>query len=45
VKKTHHAGIIVRSTRPERVDELLNNYASRFVEDFVAVVPPPERPE
>ena len=45
VKKSHHAGIIVRSTRPERVDELLNNYAGRFVEDFVAVVPPPERPE
>jgi biotin carboxylase len=45
VKKSHHAGMIVRSTRPERVDELLNNYAGRFVEDFVAVVPPPERPE
>jgi hypothetical protein len=45
VKKSHHAGMIVRSPRPERVDELLNDYAGRFVEDFVAVVPPPERPE
>jgi hypothetical protein len=45
VKKRHHAGIIVRSTRVDRVDELLNNYAHRFVDDFVAVVPPPERPE
>ena len=45
VKKNHHAGMIVRSTRLERVDALLNSYAGRFVEDFVAVVPPPERPE
>ena len=45
VKKRHHAGLIVRSPGLERVDELLNNYAQRFVEDFVAVVPPPERPE
>jgi len=45
VKKRHHAGLIVRSPRIERVDELLNNYAHRFVDDFVAVVPPPERPE
>jgi biotin carboxylase len=45
VKKRHHAGLIVRSPRIERVDELLNAYAHRFVDDFVAVVPPPERPE
>jgi len=45
VKKRHHAGLIVRSPGLERVDELLNNYGHRFVEDFVAVVPPPERPE
>jgi len=45
VKKRHHAGLIVRSPGLQRVDELLNSYAERFVEDFVAVVPPPERPE
>ena len=45
VKKRHHAGLIVRSPRLERVNELLNNYARRFVEDFVAVAPPPDRPE
>ena len=45
VKKRHHAGMIVRSPRLERVNELLDEYSSRFVEDFVAVVPPPERPE
>ena len=45
VKKRHHAGLIVRSPSFERVGELLNSYAQRFVDDFVAVVPPPERPE
>ena len=45
VKKRHHAGLIVRSSRLERVNELLDNYGRRFVEDFVAVAPPPERPE
>lgn len=45
VRKRHHAGLIVRSPRLERVNELLDNYSQRFVEDFVAVAPPPERPE
>ena len=45
VKKRHHAGLIVRSPNLDRVNELLDSYAERFVEDFVAVVPPPERPE
>ena len=45
VKKRHHAGLIVRSPRLERVNELLNEYGRRFAEDFVAVAPPPERPE
>src|SRR5215216_6057676 len=45
VKKRHHAGLIVRSPRLERVHELLDEYGRRFAEDFVAVAPPPERPE
>lgn len=45
VKKRHHAGLIVRAPRLDRVNELLDDYSSRFVEDFVAVAPPPERPE
>ena len=45
VKKRHHAGLIVRAPRLERVNQLLNDYGQRFVEDFVAVAPPPERPE
>ena len=45
VKKLHHAGLIVRAPRLDRVNELLDQYSNRFVEDFVAVAPPPERPE
>ena len=45
VNKRHHAGLIVRSPRLERVNELLDQYGRRFAEDFVAVAPPPERPE
>jgi len=45
VKKRHHAGLIVRSGKRERVKVLLEDYASRFTDDFVAVVPPLERAE
>lgn len=45
VKKRHHAGLIVRSKKLERVEELLTQYAVRFADDFVAVVPPLEKAE
>ncbi len=45
VKKKNHAGLIVRSKSHERVSELLNSYALRFENDFIAVLPPLERPE
>jgi len=45
VRKRHHAGLVVRSSKRDRVEELLNNYARRFSEEFTAIVPPPERPE
>jgi hypothetical protein len=45
VRKRHHVGLVVRSGRLERVDELLNSYARRFAEEFTAVAPPPERAE
>jgi len=45
VKKRHHAGLIVASESQERVKELLLEYSRRFADDFVAVVPPLERPE
>jgi biotin carboxylase len=45
IKKRHHVGMIVRSPKLSRVTELLDEYSLRFAEDFVAIVPPPERPE
>lgn len=45
IKKRHHVGLIVSSPKLERVTELLDQYARRFADDFVAVVPPLERPE
>jgi biotin carboxylase len=45
VTKRHHAGLIVRSPQLKRVNQLLDDYAIRFADDFVAVAPPPERPE
>ncbi len=45
VKKKHHAGLIVRSKNHERVSELLDDYGRRFADDFIAVLPPLERPE
>lgn len=34
----YHAGLIVKSDKQERVLELLNTYADRFVNDFTAIV-------
>ena len=45
VKKRHHVGLVVRSPKLERVTELLDKYARRFANDFIAVVPPLERVE
>ena len=45
VKKRHHVGLVVRSPRLERVEELLDGYARRFVEEFSATLPAPERVE
>lgn len=45
IKKRHHAGLIVRSPELARVNDLLSCYAQRFADDFVAVAPPPDRPE
>ena len=45
IKKRHHAGLILRSPQLARINELLSSYSQRFADDFVAVAPPPERPE
>jgi len=44
MKKHHHAGLIVRSPRPERVAELLEDYSGRFAQMFLATMPAPEKP-
>jgi hypothetical protein len=44
VNKYHHAGLIVKSSDPERVGELLDAYAPRFARDFLATQPVPEKP-
>ncbi len=44
MKKHHHAGLIVRSPRPERVVELLDQYRGEFAEKFLAKLPPPLKP-
>jgi hypothetical protein len=40
--KRHHAGLIVRSTQPERVRELVEAYSLRFLDEFCARVEAPE---
>jgi biotin carboxylase len=42
--KKHHVGLIVRSPNPARVQELLQSYAERMRQDFLAWQPPLERP-
>lgn len=44
VKKYHHAGFILKSQREERVRELLDSYAERFLVDFLAMQPVPDKP-
>jgi hypothetical protein len=44
IHKEHHAGIIVRSPEPERIESLIAGYTERFYRDFFATAPPPERP-
>ena len=45
VMKRHHAGLILRSPDPRRLDALLHEYADRFYEDFHARLPPLETPD
>jgi biotin carboxylase len=44
MKKHHHAGLIVRSTDPERVRVLLEDYSLRFAETYLAIAPVPDKP-
>lgn len=44
MSKHHHAGLIVASNDPARVEELLNSYVERFYQDFHATAPLPDKP-
>ena len=44
VAKPHHAGVVVRSPDPRRIEVLLDQYVERFSRDFLAPMPPPARP-
>ncbi|MGB8543123.1 MAG: ATP-grasp domain-containing protein [Candidatus Acidiferrales bacterium] len=44
VPKHHHAGFVVRSNKPQRIEELLDSYTKRFREDFYATEPVPDKP-
>jgi len=43
LKKKYHAGLIVSSPDAGRVHSLLDAYAQRFAQDFLAVMPPLEK--
>jgi len=44
LNKRFHAGLIIRSDKPERIEELLNIYTERFYNDFFATAPMKEKP-
>ncbi|MFZ1930282.1 MAG: ATPase, partial [Candidatus Sulfotelmatobacter sp.] len=44
IKRHHHAGLVLRSSDPGRLPVLLESYARRFAEEFLAVEPPREKP-
>jgi biotin carboxylase len=44
VAKYHHAGFVLKSAKPERIQQLLESYSSRFAQDFLATQPVPEKP-
>jgi biotin carboxylase len=44
IKRHHHAGLVLRSSDPQRIPKLLDDYARRFAHEFLAVEPPPDKP-
>lgn len=44
ITKYHHAGFVLKSSRPRRIEELLGSYSKRFQTDFLATQPVPEKP-
>jgi biotin carboxylase len=44
VEKKQHAGLIVSSTKSERIESLISSYSWRFAADFLAIAPPLDKP-
>jgi len=44
ISKYHHAGFVLKSSSADRVEELLSSYSKRFVSDFLATQPVPDKP-
>jgi biotin carboxylase len=44
IKKYHHAGFILKSPSAARIEQLLASYSQRFVSDFLASQPVPDKP-
>lgn len=44
MQQHHHAGLIVRSASHHRVAELLTDYSQRFLDEFCASQPVPDKP-
>jgi hypothetical protein len=44
LSKRHHAGLIVASTRRERVAELVDTYARRLADEYSTYIPPGDSP-
>jgi len=44
ISKYHHAGFLLKSSSAQRIEELLGAYEQRFVVDFLARAPVPDRP-
>jgi hypothetical protein len=45
VPKSRHVGLIIRTRQHQRMTELLEQYVTRFNQDFTAVLPAEERAE
>ena len=44
IHKFHHAGFILRSPSSDRIEQLLASYSERFISDFLATQPVPDKP-
>lgn len=44
IDKRHHVGLVVKSPEFARVQELLGRYATRITDEFLAILPPLEKP-